>query len=141
MKNAIEDFNKTRAEIISEIIDDITRSVPIIKNLFESVSLSINSGKYEEAHKILESVITTLFLISQMISALEEEVGEKIEEIKINGEDITTVQKRWIEKLEELKRCVVKNDMVKVGDIIAYELPIEIEKQVEILKKLIEKGK
>lgn len=127
--------------IISEVIDDINQAIPIIKNLLESASFSLNEGNFEEAGKILSPTIATLNFISQMIEVLESEIVDEniIKNIKINNEELLTVQKRWIDKIEELKDSINKKDLVRASDIIAYEFPYEIENQVNILNTLLSK--
>lgn len=127
--------------IISEVIDDINKAIPIIKNLLESASFSLNEGNFEEAGKILSPTIATLNFISQMIEVLESEIVDEniIKNIKINNEELLTVQKRWIDKIEELKDSINKKDLVRASDIIAYEFPYEIENQVNILNTLLSK--
>ncbi len=132
--------SKSKKEIISEVVEDINKTMPVIKNLLESVSFSLNSGNFEEANRILSPTITSLNFISQMISALESEAGDGFSSIKINGEDIISVQKRWIHKLEDLKNSINKRDIVRAADIISYEFPYEIDCQMEILKKLLRDG-
>jgi hypothetical protein len=136
----LKEKEKTKEEIIKDLVEDVSKTIPVIKNLLESVSISINSNNFEEAVKILNPVITTLVFISQIISYLESERDKKeIDSITINGEKISEIEKKWILKLEELRNSIRNNDMIKAGDIISYELPAEIERQVEIMKKLVAK--
>jgi len=128
--------------IISEVIDDINKAIPIIKSLLESASFSLNEGNFEEAEKILSPTIATLNFISQIIGVLESEIVDEniIKNIKINNEELITVQKRWIDKIEELKDSINKKDLVRASDIIAYEFPYEIENQINILNTLLSKS-
>jgi len=128
--------------IISEVIDDINKAIPIIKSLLESASFSLNEGNFEETEKILSPTIATLNFISQIIGVLESEIVDEniIKNIKINNEELITVQKRWIDKIEELKDSINKKDLVRASDIIAYEFPYEIENQVNILNTLLSKS-
>ncbi|MEW6012798.1 MAG: hypothetical protein AB1602_05305 [Elusimicrobiota bacterium] len=136
----LKEKEKTKEEIIKDVVEDVSRTIPVIKNLLESVSISINSNNFEEAIKLLNPVITTLVFVSQIISYLESESDKKeIDSITINGEKISEIEKKWILKLEELRNSIRNNDMIKAGDIISYELPAEIERQVEIMKRLVAK--
>ncbi|MGC8728140.1 MAG: hypothetical protein ACP5SD_02615 [Elusimicrobiales bacterium] len=136
----LKEKEKTKEEIIKDVVEDVSRTIPVIKNLLESVSISINSNNFEEAIKLLNPVITTLVFVSQIISYLESESDKKeIDSITINGEKISDIEKKWILKLEELRNSIRNNDMIKAGDIISYELPAEIERQVEIMKRLVAK--
>lgn len=136
----LKEKEKTKEEIIRDVVEDVSRTIPVIKNLLESVSISINSNNFEEAVRLLNPVITTLVFVSQIISYLESESDKKeIDNITINGEKISDIEKKWILKLEELRNSIRNNDMIKVGDIIYYELPAEIERQVEIMKRLVDR--
>ncbi|MCX7647761.1 MAG: hypothetical protein N2Z60_04030 [Elusimicrobiales bacterium] len=136
----LKEKEKTKEEIIKDVVEDVSRTIPVIKNLLESVSISINSNNFEEAIKLLNPVITTLVFVSQIISYLESESDKnEIDSITINGEKISEIEKKWILKLEELRNSIRNNDMIKAGDIISYELPAEIERQVEIMKRLVAK--
>lgn len=140
--NELEIKEKTKEELISEVVKDITDTLPVIKNLLESVSFAINSNNLEESIKLLTPAITTLTFVSQIIAYLETEIDDKeIKKILINGEKIEDIEKRWVLKLEELRNSIRNNDMIKAGDIISYEIPAELDRQVQIMQQLINRNK
>lgn len=125
-------------EILNEAARDAASAAPVIKNLLSSAAFALQKGNLQEAHDLLIPTITCLNFISQIIETLEETMGDRMSAMRIDGQDVVTVQGRWVARLEELKDSINKNDMLRTADLLAYEVPTEFDSQVEILKRLAE---
>lgn len=131
-------MEKTQAEILAEAAREAAGAAPVVKSLLESAAYALQRGDTAEAQKLLAPTITCLNFISQIISTLEQNAGDRLAEIKLDGQNIVAVQSRWIKRLEELKNSIGANDMVRTADLLAYEISREFDCQVDILKRLAE---
>ena len=131
-------LEQTQSEILGEAAREAAGAAPVIKNLLESAAFALQRGNMEEAHKLLVPTITSLTFISQIMGTLESGMGERLSAIKINGESVVSIQARWLTSLEELKKSISSNDMVRTADLLAYEVSSEFDSQVAILQLLAE---
>jgi len=129
---------QTQAEILCEAAREAAGAAPVIKNLLESAAFALQRGHMEEAHKLLVPTITSLNFISQIMETFESGMGEKLSTIMLNGESIVSLQAKWLASLEELKKSISSNDMVRTADLLAYEVSAEFDSQVAILRLLAE---
>lgn len=136
----IETQTKIDINILNDAINDIETTIPIIKSLTDSLNDSIHNSKTEDATSIINSVFKTLFYISQLIELIESELSSdiNIKELTIDDKKVDEIEKKWIEKLTELKEAAINYDIIKACDIIKYDFPTEIENQIKLLKKLVQ---
>ncbi len=131
-------IEQSQIEILNEAAREATSAAPVIKNLLGSAAAALQKGNMQEAHDLLVPTITCLNFISQIIETLEESMGDRMSELRINGMDVVSVQAKWVARLEELKESINRNDMLRTADLLAYEVPAEFDSQIEILKRLAE---
>lgn len=131
-------IEQSQIEILNEAAREATSAAPVIKNLLGSAAAALQKGNMQEAHDLLVPTITCLNFISQIIETLEESMGDRMSELRINDMDVVSVQAKWVARLEELKESINNNDMLRTADLLAYDVPSEFDYQVAILKKLAE---
>jgi len=131
-------MEKTQAEILGEAAREAANAAPVIKSLLESAAFALQRGNMEEAQKLLVPTMTSLNFMSQIMETLESGMGERLAAMKLNGEDIIAIQSRWLASLEELKKSINNNDLVRTADLLAYEVSSEFDSQVAILRLLSE---
>ena len=128
----------SRRPCVPEAARDAAGAAPIVKSMLESAAFALQRGNFEEAHKILVPTMTCLNFISQIMESIEADLGEKLLAMQVNGQSIDSLQAKWIASLEELKRTIAANDMVRTADLLSCEVPAEFESQMAILKLLSE---
>lgn len=131
-------MEQTQTEILCEAAREAAGAAPVIRNLLESAAFALQRGNMDEAHKLLVPTMTCLNFISQIMETLEAGRGASLPVIQVNGENIVALQAKWLTTLEELKKSINANDMVRTADLLAYEVSSEFDSQVAILKQLAE---
>lgn len=131
-------MEQTQSEILCEAAREAAEAAPVIKNLLESAAFALQRGNMAEAHKLLVPTMTCLNFISQIMGTMEAGMGPELSDLQVNGESVVSLQARWLASLEELKKSMGANDMVRTADLLAYEVSSEFESQVAILRRLAE---
>ncbi|MBU1862405.1 MAG: hypothetical protein KKH94_01930 [Candidatus Omnitrophica bacterium] len=137
----IEMLVENKGERIIESLKEMEHVFPIIIDSFSEISNTLIAG---QKHKALTKFSETLKMWRQLINFLrviEASFKLNFKEIEVNGKKIDDASAELYDILNEIKKAIVNEDLVTIGDLIEYELKSKIEEQRNIctaLQKIVQ---
>ena len=121
--------------LLNTIIDDHIKDLEIFIPKLSEIGIMVQTKKDLEAFSNIKKIINITENLVLLLTSCEIFLDLNFKEISINNEDnLESINKYFLEQLEEWHTAFKNNDLVLLADVLEYEIADYYSKYIEFLK-------
>ncbi|MCK5706780.1 MAG: hypothetical protein KAI43_03945 [Candidatus Aureabacteria bacterium] len=118
-------------------IREAKKQIPAFEKIIDEIITSQQKGEKEEAINKFSHLLKSVSDIIQLFKVLEQYLPDEFENIQVNNKPIISINREFLEILQETKLAMEDQDFVTINDLLEYEIkPKILEDFLSILEEL-----
>ena len=134
--NTIELLVENKTKRVISCLQEIENLFTKIGDAFSDVSNTLIAGQKHKALTMFSEALDNWRQIINFLRVIEATYKLKFSEIEVNGKKIEDANTELYNVLTEVKKAIVNEDLVTIGDLVEYELKDKIKEQKNIVINL-----
>ena len=124
--------------LLVKALEEAEQDLSGLSESMRQVAFSLQTGLKQEAFTIFQGCLEIWRQVINLLQLSQEILQCDIENIDIDGKTIREINENLVQVLMETKDAMEADDLVRISDMLEYELCAKAEEEQKVVQRLIE---
>jgi len=124
--------------LLIKALEEAEGDLPGLSESMRKVAFSLQTGLKQEAFTIFQGCLEVWRQVINLLQLSQDILQCDLENVDIDGKTIREINENLVQVLMETKEAMEADDLVRISDMLEYELCAKAEEEQKVIQWLIE---